>query len=142
MPELSRGRPLGCGRARQKRRPLTLCTASIVIALCAAAASAQARAPREAEGELGTVALSELSPQAQDTLRQARAGGPFAYPKDGAVFANRERLLPRHPRGYYREYTVPTPGLSDRGPRRIITGRKGEAYYTDDHYRHFRRILE
>ena len=55
---------------------------------------------------------------------------------------NREGRLPKHPRGYYREYTVPTPALRDRGPRRIVTGRYGELYYTDDHYRSFRRIIE
>ena len=66
---------------------------------------------------------------------RSRASGPFPYSKDGAVFGNRERLLPRKPRGYYRESTGPIPGSHDRGPRRIIAGRYGEYYYTDDHYR-------
>ncbi|APR04679.1 ribonuclease [Thauera chlorobenzoica] len=75
-------------------------------------------------------------------LESIRQGGPFPYRKDGSVFHNRERLLPTRPRGYYREYTVPTPGARDRGARRIVTG--GEPpevfYYTADHYRSFRRI--
>ena len=72
-------------------------------------------------------------------------GGPFQYSQDGAVFGNRERILPRQPRGYYREYTVPTPGEQDRGARRIVCGgqpvtRIAECYYTADHYATFRRI--
>lgn len=75
-------------------------------------------------------------------LRSIASGGPFRYPKDGAVFSNRERRLPLHPHGYYREYTVPTPGVSGRGARRIIAGRNDDLYYTEDHYRRFRRIVE
>ncbi|MGZ5074664.1 MAG: ribonuclease domain-containing protein, partial [Usitatibacter sp.] len=71
-----------------------------------------------------------------------RKGGPFPYAKDGAIFSNREAILPRQKRGYYREYTVKTPGERTRGARRIIWGKGGEFYYTDDHYNHFRRILE
>lgn len=89
----------------------------------------------------GDVDLQELPPEARATLALIRAGGPFPYARDGVVFANRERQLPRHPHGYYREYTVTTPGLRDRGPRRIVAGRGGELYYTDDHYRSFRRII-
>ena len=91
---------------------------------------------------IGTISVSELPPAAQETLHLAKVGGPFPYSKDGAVFNNRERRLPRKPRGYYREFTVATRGSRDRGPRRIITGRDGESYYTDNHYRSFRRILE
>jgi ribonuclease T1 len=69
--------------------------------------------------------------------------GPFPYPhKDGSVFGNRERRLPEKPRGYYREYTVPTPGSPDRGARRIVVGSAGELYYTDNHYRSFKRVVE
>jgi ribonuclease T1 len=88
------------------------------------------------------VALHELPSEARSTLELVKAGGPFAYPQDGRVFSNREGLLPMHKRGYYREYTVRTPGVRDRGARRIVAGRPGEYYYTDDHYRSFRRILE
>ena len=66
----------------------------------------------------------------------------FPYPKDGIVFGNREGRLPRAQRGYYHEYTVPTPGSRDRGARRIVAGKAGDLYYSDDHYRTFRRIRE
>ena len=69
------------------------------------------------------------------------AGGPFPYRQDGAVFQNRERLLPARPNGYYHEYTVKTPGSPDRGAWRIIVGEKGELYYTDDHYDSFRQVV-
>lgn len=88
------------------------------------------------------VALAELPPEAQRTVRSIREGGPFPYERDGVVFANFERLLPGRERGYYREYTVATPGLKGRGARRIVAGRKGELYYSDDHYRSFRRVVE
>jgi len=103
--------------------------------------AAQARAPA-GEQDRPAIATSELPPEARTVLHQIEVGGPFRYSKDGAVFGNRERRLPAQPYGYYREYTVPTPGARDRGPRRIIAGRKGELYYTDDHYRRFKRIVE
>jgi guanyl-specific ribonuclease Sa len=83
-----------------------------------------------------------LPPEAVQTLRLIEAGGPFRYDRDGSVFQNREGLLPQRPRGYYREYTVPTPGSPDRGARRIVSGGDPPQvlYYTDDHYRTFRRI--
>jgi ribonuclease T1 len=93
-------------------------------------------------GEIQAVALSELPPQAAHTLRLIREGGPFPHARDGVVFRNFERLLPLRERGYYREYTVATPGLTHRGARRIVAGRGGELYYTDDHYRSFKRIRE
>lgn len=87
-------------------------------------------------------ALEGLPPEASATLDLILAGGPFPYRKDGTTFQNRERLLPGKPRGYYREYTVPTPGSRDRGARRwVVGGDPPEVfYYTDDHYRSFRRI--
>ena len=92
------------------------------------------------------VPLRDLPPEARETIDLIRAGGPFRYDKDGAVFFNREQLLPRRPRGYYTEYTVRTPGARDRGARRIVAGgdprSAGEYYYTGDHYRSFRRIRE
>jgi guanyl-specific ribonuclease Sa len=88
-----------------------------------------------------------LPPEAHDVLGRIAHGGPFEYRQDGGVFQNRERRLPQQPRGYYREYTVETPGSRDRGARRIITGggipgesRPREYWYTDDHYRSFRRF--
>jgi guanyl-specific ribonuclease Sa len=83
-----------------------------------------------------------LPPEAVATLEQIERGGPFPYDRDGSVFQNRERRLPEQPRGYYREYTVATPGARDRGARRIVTGGQPPEvyYYTDDHYRSFRRV--
>ena len=90
----------------------------------------------------GEIRVAELPTEARETLALIKAGGPFPYPRDGAVFGNRERLLPKRERGYYREYTVKTPGARDRGARRIIAGRGGEYYYTEDHYRSFKVIRE
>jgi ribonuclease T1 len=90
----------------------------------------------------GDVRIAELPAQARQTLALIKADGPFPYARDGAVFGNREGHLPKQARGYYREYTVKTPGARDRGARRIIAGRGGEFYYTDDHYKTFRRIIE
>ena len=91
---------------------------------------------------IGGVELADLPQEARETVVLIQQGGPFPYRKDGVTFGNRERLLPQAQRGYYREYTVPTPGARDRGARRIVAGGNGELYYTDDHYRSFRRILE
>ncbi|MBS1190710.1 MAG: ribonuclease [Rhodocyclaceae bacterium] len=92
------------------------------------------------------VAAAELPPEARNTLALIKRGGPYPYSKDGTVFGNFERRLPAKPRGYYHEYTVKTPGSRDRGPRRIIAGgdpaATAEFYYTQDHYRTFRRIEE
>lgn len=89
------------------------------------------------------IAESALPSQARDTLRLIRSGGPYPYPRnDDKTFRNSEGRLPRHPNGYYREYTVKTPGSSDRGARRIITGAPDERFWTDDHYNSFSRIRE
>ena len=91
---------------------------------------------------LPTVTESALPGEARHTLALIRAGGPYPYSADDGVFSNREGILPSHPRGYYREYTVVTPGSDDRGARRIIDGEAGDRYYTDDHYASFRQIEE
>jgi ribonuclease T1 len=88
------------------------------------------------------VRLDQLPPEARQTLLLIKRGGPFPYPRDGITFGNRERLLPPQARNYYREYTVPTPGVKHRGARRIVTGVPGEYWYTADHYRSFKRIRE
>ena len=88
------------------------------------------------------IRAAALPPEARATLALIKAGGPFPYPQDGRVFSNRERLLPLERRGYYREYTVRTPGVRGRGARRIVAGAGGEHYYTADHYRSFKRIME
>jgi len=90
----------------------------------------------------GDIALADLPAEARATLALIKAGGSFPHQQDGRTFGNRERLLPRHERGYYREYTVRTPGARDRGARRIVAGSRGEFYFTADHYRSFQRIRE
>lgn len=110
----------------------------------AGAALARGTAP------IGDIAAANLPVEAHAVLARIKAGGPFAHTRDGSVFSNRERILPERARGYYREYTVPTPGARDRGARRIVAaaGRagdvrnSGEYYYSDDHYNSFRRIRE
>jgi ribonuclease T1 len=91
-----------------------------------------------------SIASDRLPNEAQTTLALIKRGGPFPYEKDGTVFSNREKALPRQPRGYYTEYTVKSPGSRDRGARRIIAGgdpkQGNEFYYTDDHYQSFKRI--
>lgn len=86
------------------------------------------------------VQLADLPPEAAQILDLIDRGGPFDEDEDGGTFENREEILPDEPRGYYREYTVPTPGSDDRGARRIVAGESGELYWTDDHYRSFSRI--
>lgn len=112
------------------------------IGLVVCAALVAASQPVSATAQ---VDLSELPREAQHTHRLIHAGGPFPYPKDGAVFGNRERLLPSQVRGYYREYTVKTPRSRDRGARRIVCGGREPTtpevcFYTQDHYASFRRI--
>jgi ribonuclease T1 len=92
-------------------------------------------------GDMRTVPVDRLPAEARQTLALIDKGGPFPYARDGVVFGNFERLLPKHPRGYYHEYTVKTPGERDRGARRIVTGQGGEIYYSGDHYKSFRAVL-
>ena len=103
-----------------------------------------ARAPRPAPPPPATLDLEGIAADEgaaiTDVARAIDRGGPFAYRKDGVIFENREHRLAARPRGHWREYTVPTPGSSDRGARRIIGGTDGELFYTRDHYRHFLRI--
>jgi ribonuclease T1 len=107
---------------------------------------AEAREQSPTKVTLQEVALEDLPVQARQTLVLIRRGGPFPYRKDGSIFGNRERLLPLKQRGYYTEYTVPTPSSRDRGARRIVAGGdptySDELYYTDDHYASFRKIRD
>ena len=127
----------------QPWRPLLRWGAGIAVSGLLAALPVLPAQAREALGS--SVALTGLPPEAQAVHRQIRTGGPFAYSKDGIVFANRERQLPAEPRGFYREYTVATPGARDRGARRIVCGGRPATlpracYYTADHYTSFQRI--
>jgi ribonuclease T1 len=124
-----------------------------VLALCAlllpfGAAGARDAAPPASvssgvsSGVSSEIAAAALPREAREVLVLIRAGGPFPHRQDGSVFGNREKRLPAKPRGYYLEYTVRTPGSRDRGARRIVAGRDGEFYYTDDHYNSFKHIRE
>ena len=97
-----------------------------------------------AADNIATISVAELPVQGAQTYALIAQGGPFPYEKDGTVFGNRERLLPINRRGYYREYTVPTPGARTRGARRIVCGgprsMPDACYYTADHYASFRLI--
>jgi ribonuclease T1 len=106
--------------------------------------------PAVARNTQNVISVRALPPEAQRVLVLIQQGGPFAHTKDGVTFFNRERLLPSQARGYYTEYTVPTPGARNRGARRIVAGRgaggnpatSGEYWYTSDHYSSFQRIQE
>jgi ribonuclease T1 len=117
----------------------------ILMAFCL---SAVAQAHSHHHGQQSTpagltmISAAELPGEAHDTLRAIKQGGPFAYPRDGVVFGNFEGVLPKQARGYYHEYTVKTPGVRNRGTRRIIAGSTGEYYYSTDHYQTFKRIRE
>lgn len=106
---------------------------------CSAAKPASA-STKDPDSGLAYVAVADLPKEAQQTLRLIDQGRPFPYSRDGVVFGNFEKILPKQNRGYYHEYTVKTPGESDRGTRRIVTGKNSERYFTDDHYKSFRRI--
>jgi ribonuclease T1 len=141
------------------RRLLSAFAALLAALLAFAAPAATARGDAR---PLPEIRLQQLPPEAQDTLRLIVANGPFPFERDGITFGNREGLLPAASRGHYREYTVITPGLKHRGARRIVVGCErqpavkaapaplrlphcrggGEFYYTADHYRSFRRIVE
>ncbi|MCW2813928.1 MAG: guanine-specific ribonuclease, partial [Nocardioides sp.] len=103
------------------------------------AGSASSRSVDPVSG-LPFVALSDLPPEAADTVDLVDAGPPYPYSKDGSTFGNFEGVLPDHERGYYEEFTVVTPGSEDRGARRVVAGEQGELYWTQDHYGSFERI--
>lgn len=119
---------------------------SLLLAAVMAAPLAQAGTDHSPASSLAAVQVAELPIQGRETYELIRQGGPFPFGKDGAVFGNRERSLPAEKRGYYREYTVLTPGSRDRGARRIVCGGPARAphacYFTADHYGSFRRIVE
>lgn len=114
----------------------------MAVLMLAFAPAAPAQRQPSRPPAIADIPYAQLPVEARATIALIRKGGPFPYAKDGAVFGNREAILPRHDRGYYREYTVKTPGERTRGARRIIWGRGGEFYYTADHYNHFRRVRE
>ena len=127
---------------------IAVISALILAATILAGKSSVARESAPKLTTIGEIAISELPSQARDTLALIRKGGPFPYAKDGSIFGNRERILPKEPRGHYKEFTVKTPGSRDRGARRIVCGgetknvSKLNCFYTADHYASFKRIKE
>jgi ribonuclease T1 len=120
-------------------------TGLMLVALATGAEGREWFGSAKSAAVAGSIALAEMPAQGQKTYEAILRGGPFRHEKDGSVFGNRERLLPREPRGHYREYTVDTPGSRDRGARRIVCGGERTApvacWYTADHYASFRRIV-
>lgn len=128
--------------------------AAVVLVACAALAPGGAQAyrsqtenpPDSGASATGNISVNALPREAVNTLSLISAGGPFPFEKDGVVFGNFERMLPSHRRGYYHEYTVPTPRARNRGAKRIVCGgalkRTDNCYYSDDHYASFRRIID
>jgi len=141
---------------RRKTKPLLWVVAAFAVFVTALWQQRADHAPSAARHDAAVSARRDspvLAPQGAPVPAAERAqlaktlalidrGGPFPYPKDGTVFANREGLLPSQPRGWYREYTVPTPGAKNRGARRVVRGKDGETWYTRDHYKTFVRIDE
>ncbi len=129
-----------------KKKIRSVLTCFLLFASLTSTVSVHSRQPNP-PAALATIALVELPSQGQATYRLIHQGGPFAYEKDGVVFGNRERLLPSRQRGYYREYTVKTAGVRNRGAQRIVCGglrpsAPDGCFYTSDHYASFRRIVE
>ncbi|MEQ1813785.1 MAG: ribonuclease [Candidatus Nitrotoga sp.] len=123
--------------------PLFLVLAFSAFSFWTPVPSVQARSNHaEVAADIATVTLAELPGEARATLQLIKQGGPFPYARDGLVFKNFEQILPKQARGYYREYTVKTPGARNRGARRIVCGILPECYYSGDHYRTFKRIRE
>jgi ribonuclease T1 len=134
--------------ARVAAVKLALTGVLLAAAMSGPPASARAHTdrPRDASTPAAVIHVAELPREGRATYELIRQGGPFPYGKDGTVFGNRERQLPGAARGFYREYTVPTPGSRDRGARRIVCGGPMKVpracYYTADHYASFRMIVE
>ena len=130
--------------AMPPRLPFPAAARLAALMLCLLLGAASVAVARTTPEGLPEIAFAELPREAQDVYALIGRGGPFDYDRDGIAFGNREKLLPDKPRGYYREYTVRTPGVRSRGARRVICGgpaRTPDAcYYTDDHYQSFRRI--
>jgi len=119
------------------RRIVSLVLLFLIASLATSSLLAQTK-----QRSIPTIDANELPSEARHTIALIKKGGPYPYKKDGVVFGNFERLLPLHERGYYKEFTVPTPGSRDRGARRIIVGKAGEIYYTGNHYASFNRVRE
>ncbi|MEO7938010.1 MAG: ribonuclease [Burkholderiaceae bacterium] len=126
-------------------KSIKLALTGLILVASSIAGLVYSRAPQVTPDHTATISIAELPAQGAQMVAQITRGGPFPHEKDGAVFGNRERLLPIKSRGYYREYTVATPGLEHRGVRRIVCGGKPRVpeacYYSADHYASFRMIV-
>ena len=125
---------------------LSYIIAATLLLLAPLGASAQQQSEGTPQRERIQIALADISvkqlpPEARDTINLIEKNGPYPYDRDGIVFGNFEKRLPIKERGYYNEFTVKTPGVKHRGARRIVTGKGGERYYSDDHYKTFKRIV-
>lgn len=134
-------KPSGSANPASTAKPGGTAEPSASVGKSGAAAASGQLAPAKPTTALPTVTVSQLPREAQATLATIAAGGPYPYSRDGVVFENREGILPRRSSGYYHEYTVTTPGSSDRGARRIVTGKDGSRFYTDDHYDSFAEVV-
>ena len=114
----------------------------LLMAISNALAFENSHSTKTGRATVSIIEAAQLPPEARATLKLIEQGGPFPFRKDGVVFGNREKKLPQQRYGYYHEYTVKTPGARNRGARRIISGGTHEYYYSDDHYRSFKRIQE
>ncbi len=128
----------------RRSRPVLGALLAVVTLMIAPTAAAKSPANASACAVGDSVAAQNLPKQGRETLALIQAGGPFPHDRDGVNFSNRERILPKAPRGFYREYTVRTPGVRSRGARRIVCGGDQHAadpcYYSDDHYKSFKCI--
>lgn len=120
---------------------MRLCLTGLLLAFGSMALAGYAFQPDNKRSSIAVIDAQSLPREARETLALIKRGGPFPYRKDGTTFSNRERILPTKERGFYKEYTVRTPGAKNRGARRIVAG-GGIYYYTDDHYASFKRIQE
>jgi ribonuclease T1 len=114
---------------------------AVAMVLVPAAAQNRENPPQRVQAALADITVNALPPEGRETLKLIERGGPYQYDRDGIVFGNFEKRLPIKDRGYYNEFTVRTPGVKHRGERRIVTGKGGEKYYSDDHYKTFKRIV-
>lgn len=141
---LARRVPLFSDSFRRAARQAMRLLGGVAVAAALSQPVAARQEPVRDWNGLGTIAVQQLPNEAQRTLQRIEAGGPYPYAKDGSRFGNYERILPRQPRGYYREYTVAKPGSRNRGAKRIVCGGAERAvndcYYTEDHYNSFKRI--
>lgn len=126
---------MDCSRAAKMLCQLIVAVSMVVGGIVSATG-------RDDAARIGEIAVVDLPSEARTTVALIKKGGPFPYERDGIGFGNFERLLPIKPKGYYHEYTVSTPGTKHRGARRIVAGKDGELFYTDDHYKSFKRIRE